>query len=64
MKVSVDDQVCQGHTLCTFAAPMLFKLRDEDGHAYVENPEVPAEYETAALNAAATCPEEAIKITY
>jgi ferredoxin len=62
MKVRVDDSRCQGHTLCAMAAPELFKLRDEDGHSYVENEDVPAGLEDKARAAAATCPEQAIVI--
>ena len=35
LRVAVDADLCQGHTLCNFAAPDVFHLRDEDGHAYV-----------------------------
>ena len=31
----VNADLCQGHTLCNFAAPDVFHLRDEDGHAFV-----------------------------
>ena len=31
----VNPELCQGHTLCNMAAPEIFQLRDEDGHAYV-----------------------------
>ena len=31
----VNAELCQGHTLCNFAAPDVFHLRDEDGHAFV-----------------------------
>ena len=34
-RVVVDPELCQGHTLCNMAAPDIFHLRDEDGHAYV-----------------------------
>jgi ferredoxin len=45
------------------AAPELFKLRDEDGHSYVQDENVPAGLEELARRAAATCPEMAIEIT-
>ncbi len=35
MRVYVDEAICQGHTLCAMAAPEVFHLRDDDGHAYV-----------------------------
>jgi len=51
-----------GAHLCTLAAPELFLLRDEDGHAYVEDESVPSGLEDKARAAAATCPEQAIII--
>jgi ferredoxin len=62
MRVRVDENRCQGHTLCTLAAPELFLLRDDDGHAYLEDENVPPGLEDKARAAAATCPEQAIII--
>ncbi len=62
MKVRVDADRCQGHPLCNIAAPSMFRLRDEDGHAYVDAPEVRPELEAAVRDAGATCPERAIRI--
>lgn len=62
MRAYVDESRCQGHTLCNLAAPGIFGLRDEDGHAYVEDHEVPRELEGAARRAEAGCPERAIVI--
>ncbi|MGH3247088.1 MAG: ferredoxin [Trebonia sp.] len=62
MKVHVDPQLCQGHTLCAMTAPELFALRDEDGHAYEISEEVSAARESLALEAARSCPEQAIQI--
>jgi ferredoxin len=62
MRATVDEMICQGHTLCNMTAPELFKLRDDDGHAYVENEAVPPGQEETARSAAATCPEKAITI--
>ena len=63
MRVTVDDDRCQGHTLCASQAPDLFLLRDEDGHAYVEVDEVPPGLEDQVERAVQTCPERAIQIT-
>ena len=60
MKVRVDPDKCQGHTLCAMAAPEAFKLSDFDGHATAVFEIVPAELEQAVRDAAATCPEQAI----
>ncbi len=62
MKVHVDPQLCQGHTLCAMTAPELFALRDEDGHAYELNEDVPAGQERQAVEAARSCPEQAIQL--
>ncbi|GAB2832015.1 ferredoxin [Actinocorallia aurea] len=60
MKVRVDGELCQGHTLCAMNAPALFALRDEDGHAYALAEDVPADLEGEAKEAARSCPEQAI----
>lgn len=60
MRVRVDPDVCQGHTLCALAAPGVFLLGEDDGHAYVESAEVGPADEDAVRKAAATCPEGAI----
>lgn len=62
MRVFVDPDVCQGHTLCHLAAPDLFLLREEDGHSYVVSEEVPPDREAAVRKAVATCPEGAIRL--
>jgi ferredoxin len=63
MKVRVDPELCQGHTLCAMTAPELFGLRDEDGHAYPLGDEVPPELEDKAREAARSCPEQAIVLS-
>ncbi|MBH0123543.1 ferredoxin [Rhodococcus sp. NPDC003382] len=62
MKVRVDPDKCQGHTLCAMAAPDVFELSEIDGHASVANEEVPADQEEAVKEAARSCPEQAITI--
>jgi ferredoxin len=63
VRVRVDVDSCQGHTLCSISAAEIFKHRDEDGQAYVENQIVPKEMENAVLLAQASCPEQAIEVT-
>ena len=63
MKVRVDPNICQGHTLCAMTAPDLFVLSDEDGHASAIHEDVPAGQEELAREAARSCPEQAIVIT-
>jgi ferredoxin len=62
VQVRIDENICQGHTLCSYAAPDIFLLREEDGHAYVLDPNVAADREAAVRAAALTCPELAIII--
>ncbi len=62
MRVRVDAARCQGHTLCSLAAPEVFQLREEDGHASVASERVPAALEGSVRRAAAGCPEQAIAI--
>ncbi|MFM2073032.1 MAG: hypothetical protein RLZZ623_3296 [Actinomycetota bacterium] len=62
MRVVVDEELCQGHTLCAMTAPDVFHLRDDDGHAYVAVTEFSPEVIVAARRAASTCPEQAIRI--
>jgi ferredoxin len=63
MRVSVDENRCQGHTLCAMAAPDLFDLREDDGHSVVKVEEVPTSLEGAVRRAVESCPERAISIT-
>lgn len=62
MRIGVDLGKCQGHTLCAIAAPELFDLDDDDGHAIVKpaNGLIPADLEQDAARAMMTCPEQAI----
>jgi ferredoxin len=61
VKVRIDSNRCQGHGQCNLICPELF-LFDEQGFAYVESEEVPAEFETQAERAFGSCPEHAISI--
>jgi ferredoxin len=61
-RVVVDPDLCQGHTLCNMAAPDIFALREEDGHAYVVVDELTAEQVPLARKAELGCPERAITV--
>lgn len=63
MKVSVDPDKCQGHTLCAMRAPKLFTLSEIDGHATAIDGDVPPELEADAIEAVNSCPEQAISIS-
>ncbi|MFF0490078.1 ferredoxin [Nocardia sp. NPDC003482] len=60
MKVRVDPERCQGHTLCALAAPKAFELSEIDGHSTAVFDEVPADQEEQVREAVRSCPERAI----
>ncbi|MEU9242675.1 ferredoxin [Streptomyces sp. NPDC048385] len=62
MKVRVDQERCQGHTLCAMRAPGVFELSEIDGHSSPVADEVPAGQEDAAVEAVRSCPERAISV--
>jgi ferredoxin len=62
VKVHVNSELCQGHTLCSMIAPDVFTLNDEDGHSTAVDGEVPADQEAKAAEAIRSCPEQAISI--
>ena len=62
MKVRVDPQRCQGHTLCAMIAPDMFALSDLDGTSSAVCDVVPADQEELVREAARSCPEQAILI--
>lgn len=62
MKVQVDSQRCQGHTLCAMIAPHSFELSDIDGHSAPVDEDVPTEHQEQVREAAHSCPERAITI--
>jgi ferredoxin len=62
VKLYVDPDKCQGHTLCSMIAPQIFTLDDIDGHSTAVDSEIPAELEGKAAEAIRSCPEQAISI--
>jgi ferredoxin len=63
MKVWVDPERCQGHTLCAMIAPDSFVLDDIEGHSSAVAEDVPPEQESQVREAVRSCPEQAILIT-
>lgn len=63
MKVWVDPERCQGHTLCKMIAPDSFELDDIDGHSHAVNEIVPDDQRDLVREAANSCPEQAIMVT-
>lgn len=62
MKLYVDPERCQGHTLCALRAPELFTLDDIDGHSTAIDGEAPEGLEASATDAVRSCPEQAISV--
>ena len=62
MKVRVDGTRCQGHTLCSMIAPEMFVLSEIDGTASAVSEVVPTDQEAVVLEAAHSCPEQAIVV--
>lgn len=63
MKVWVDAERCQGHTLCAMIAPDSFELSDIDGSSSAVNEVVPDDQIDQVREAAQSCPEQAIMLT-
>jgi ferredoxin len=62
MRVKVLPGQCAGHSLCSATAPAVFDL-GEDGYVeLIMAGDIPAELETDARAAVATCPERALVI--
>ncbi len=62
MRVTVDADRCEGHARCWAVCPEVFAL-DDEGHAVVAQPDVPAELEDEVRDAERNCPERAITVT-
>ena len=62
MKVFVDSDRCQGHTLCSMIAPDSFALSDIDGTSSPVNEVVSPDQQDAVREAVHSCPEQAISI--
>lgn len=59
MIVTVDEDRCRGHGVCTSLCPTVFALND-DGYSQVLLPHVPAELQETVRGAVRQCPEKAI----
>jgi ferredoxin len=62
VKVFVDSERCQGHTLCAMIAPEAFELSDIDGTSSPVSEVVAPDQEDLVREAAQSCPEQAISI--
>jgi ferredoxin len=61
MRLHVIPELCQGHVQCKFTAPELIEL-DDYGNAHAAHDVVPSGSEDLARLAAASCPEQAIRL--
>ncbi|HSB87918.1 MAG TPA: ferredoxin [Ilumatobacteraceae bacterium] len=61
MRAIVDSEKCQGHQMCSIAAPDVFGS-DDYGYAVVLVEKVPQASEAATRRAEANCPERAITL--
>jgi len=61
MKVTVDEELCTGCSLCEQTVPDVFEI--VDGLAKVKVDVVPADKESDVKDAADSCPADAIKIS-
>lgn len=62
MKVRVDSERCQGHTLCAMRAPKVFELSEVDGHSSPIDETVPDDQQDRVVEAVRSCPERAISV--
>lgn len=65
MKVSIDQQRCQGHGRCYLLSPDLFEPEDDYGHAMVILAGAATDdsaVEEQLENAARSCPESAVVV--
>lgn len=63
MKVRVDSEHCQGHTLCAMIARDMFVLNDIDGSSSAVSEEVPSDQMELVQEARQSCPEQAIIVS-
>ncbi len=61
MKLTIDDQKCQGHGRCSLINMDLFDV-DDDGQGIVLIDEPDAALEPDAQKAVTSCPEQAISL--
>ncbi len=62
MKVSINNELCQGHARCWHIAPDFFTL-DEEGYSNIgQDKVVPEGSEALVLQAVAACPEKAFTV--
>jgi ferredoxin len=61
LRAFADRERCCGYGLCTQLCPEVFKV-DENGLVYLDSEIVPAGLEAEAMEAAASCPAQALSV--
>ena len=64
MRVGIDENRCTGHGRCYVTAPALFTDDDMGRGQVIGNGDVGAGQMEAAEQAAASCPEQAVALTW
>jgi len=62
MRVTVDGDRCQGHQMCSIAAPEVFGADDYGNAIVLIAGDIPAPLEVKVRRAEGNCPERAINI--
>ena len=62
MRVIIDAERCQGHQMCSIAAPEVFGADDYGNSVLLIEGDIPAELEAKVRRAEGNCPERAITI--
>lgn len=60
MNVTVDDDICRGHGVCAALCPSVFVITD-GGYAEAITADIPEALQSAVIEAAEGCPEQAIR---
>jgi ferredoxin len=62
MRLTIDEDRCEGHARCVARAPRIFDVDDDQGRSLLLLDEVPEELEESARSAIDACPERAIGV--
>jgi ferredoxin len=61
VRITIDQNLCEGHSQCYFVAPELFNV-DKQGYGVVLVEDVDDSMRELATRAANSCPERAIRV--
>jgi len=60
MKVSINEDLCEGHARCQSAAPEVFEVREDLSYVKPSMETVPPELQVKVERAARLCPRQAV----